>query len=433
MSQRQRKKISKHEAAIKLLSNRLVDAQRPIHILDSIKWNDQIKQDFFKHKFKKLPAVHKNFYLQNNLNFDPDELFNEFYIIEHEVKRILGSYGAASQLLQHRCREYRDVISLLKARGTKEFSELSKGLYGSAQDAFYEEAPTLQDLSELISGVLENIGGKTVSDIDTKIYSAEDAAKILSKRLRKYFGRDHKKIHVEASDQIISDAAAGADSIKLRSDTIFSERVLRLYEVHEGWVHLGTTLNGLKQPICTFLSKGTPSCTITQEGLAMLMELFTFTSYPNRVRRITDRIVAINMAEAGANFIDIFNFFREQDSTEDESYYNTVRVFRGSLPDLGPFTKDLSYSKGFVSILNYIRLSVQRGNLDHIPLLFLGKINLSEIHLLAELIEDKIVQRPKYLPPQFKDLSGISALMGYLIFISQLDTEALAKSYQDIL
>ena len=53
----------------------------------------------------------------------------------------------------------------------------------------------------------------------------------------------------------------------------FSERDLQVLEVHEGWVHVGTTLNGMNQPVCTFLSKGPPSSTITQEGLAILMEV----------------------------------------------------------------------------------------------------------------------------------------------------------------
>ncbi len=67
-------------------------------------------------------------------------------------------------------------------------------------------------------------------------------------------------------------------------------------------MHLGTTLNGLAQPVCTFLSKGPPSSTITQEGLGIIAEVFTFASYPGRVKRLTNRITAVGMAEEGANF-----------------------------------------------------------------------------------------------------------------------------------
>jgi hypothetical protein len=52
-----------------------------------------------------------------------------------------------------------------------------------------------------------------------------------------------------------------------------------IYEVHEGWVHVGTTLNGRSQPVCEFLSIGPPRCAATQEGLAVIMEIFTFRSF----------------------------------------------------------------------------------------------------------------------------------------------------------
>lgn len=47
---------------IQELSQRMVDAQHNIRILDSIKWDDSIKQEFFKHKIKKLPAVDRDYY-----------------------------------------------------------------------------------------------------------------------------------------------------------------------------------------------------------------------------------------------------------------------------------------------------------------------------------------------------------------------------------
>ncbi|WP_235378883.1 tyrosine/phenylalanine carboxypeptidase domain-containing protein [Candidatus Coxiella mudrowiae] len=54
------------------------------------------------------------------------------------------------------------------------------------------------------------------------------------------------------NDDIIADVVAGTDTTKLRKDLKFSERVLQLYEVYEGWVHFGTTVNGLEQTVCTF-------------------------------------------------------------------------------------------------------------------------------------------------------------------------------------
>ncbi len=101
--------------------------------------------------------------------------------------------------------------------------------------------------------------------------------------------------------------------------------------------------------------------------MAILTELFTFSSYPARARRINNRVVAINMAENGDNFIDAFNFFHEKGQAEDESYYDAVHIFPGSTPDQAPFSKDLSYSKGFILIYNYIRLRIGSGDLSQLP------------------------------------------------------------------
>src|SRR6185312_14660580 len=152
-----------------------------------------------------------------------------------------------------------------------------------------------------ISNALANLKDQVNTPADIKCYNSEQAVNILSERLNNYFGGSKQQIRVKLSDDIIADAAAGADIIKLRTEATFSERELRVIEVHEGWVHIGTTLNGMAQPICTFLSKGPPSSTITQEGLAILMEIFTFASYPDRVQRLTNRVTAISMAEQGAN------------------------------------------------------------------------------------------------------------------------------------
>ncbi len=425
-------KSSTLATTIRELSDSIVKAQQPIRILDAIKWDASVKDSFFKHKFRKLPPIKHNYYEQNPLGFDPDEKIEEFYRIEHEVKKRLGKFGPASDSMQQRCREYRDVIQLLKARGTRQFSEIAQTLYGSSEDAFYANAPNIKDLSNFVNDVLIHIGTQTLDTKDERKYTATQAVEILSKKLSTYFHKENK-VFVKVSDNIVSDASAGADTIKLRGDVKFSDRILRLYEVHEGWVHLGTTINGLEQPYCTFLSKGPPSSTTTQEGLAMLTEIFTFSSFPDRVRRLNNRVVAISMAESGASFIDVFHFFRDQGVSEEESYQNTVRVFRGSLPNLGPFTKDLAYSKGYVLVSNYIRLCIKHGKLSNIPLLFVGKTSLHEIHLLAELAEDDIVKPPKYLPSDFKDLSALSAVMSYSLFINRLDLDKLAKDYKDIL
>lgn len=423
-----------YQKVIYELSESIVAAQRPIRILDAIKWNGEIQQKFFKNKFKRLPHVTTQYYEEKNpLSFNPQEKIAEFHEIERNIRRKLGQYSGVGSIMQRMCREYSKVVHMLMARGTERFTEISQELYGSSEDAFHIGAPTLKDLATLVTDTLSNIKDRVATKADEKIFTSEETVAILSERLQGYFTDAARTPRVELSDGIVADAAAGADRIKIHAGYMFSEREIRTFEIHEGWVHLGTTLNGLEQPVCTFLSKGPPSSTITQEGLAIITEVFTFSSYPRRVKRLTNRITAVNMAEEGANFLDVFNFYREQGLEDLDSYHSTTRVFRGSTPDGGPFTKDLSYSKGFILIYNYVRLAVQRGLVANIPYLFVGKTTLEDIHIIGDLVEEQIVVPPRYIPPQFQDIAALSAWMCYSLFLNKLDLQRLATDFKAIL
>lgn len=417
---------------IRILSDRLVALQKPIRILDAIKWDDAIKEEFFKNRFEKLPSVDRAYYEKRPLPFDPDALIAAFHSLIREIKNELGQYSGISNIMIRLCEEYCQAVLMIESRGKPLFSELAMEMYGAPNDAFYPNGPRLSDLGTLLGSILENLVQEMKSKADEKRYSAEEAVEILQERLSDYFHHTDR-VTATLSDNIVADASAGADCIKLNRNVRFSDRDLRYLEVHEGWVHVGTTLNGLAQPVCTFLSKGSPTSSITQEGLAVTTEIFTFSSYPSRMLKITNRVRALNLVGHGANFIDVFRFFKDQGMTDEESYYYSVRVFRGSTPDGGPFTKDLSYTKGFLLIYNYIRLAVRQGLIDHIPLFFVGKTLIEDIPTLHELKQQGIIDPPKYMPPQFKDLAALSSWMGFSLFLNQFDLDAVATHYGYIL
>jgi uncharacterized protein (TIGR02421 family) len=428
------KALTSYQQTIRQLSDRLVAAQRPIRLLDALKWDNEIKEFFFKHKFTVLPTVDREYYERRPPGFDINQKRDEFYEIERDIRRYLGQFNAVGNIMLRMCREYRKVIDAIEFRGTSHFVRISQDLFGSADDVIYAGDLSLNDLAEMISDTLNNLDGQRIlTEIDRKNISSEQAVEILQARLDRYFYDSEIPIEVKLSDGIIADAAAGADYIKIRRDAWFSKRDLDLLEVHEGWVHLGTTLNGLNQPICTFLSKGPPSSTITQEGLAMIMEIFTMTSYPERVKRLTNRIHGIRMVENGANFIEVFRHFQEQGLSDEDSYIATSRVFRGSTPEGGAFTKDLCYNKGFILIYNYIMLSVSQGQPQNIPLLFCGKTTLEDVGILASLIEEGLVIPPKFVPPQFADLAALSAWMCYSNFLNRLKLDRIEIDYKGIL
>jgi uncharacterized protein (TIGR02421 family) len=422
-----------YRQTIRTLSDRIVAAQAPIRILDAIKWDNAIQDDFFARGGKELPAVDRAYYENRPLDFDPAAVKEELHDIERDVVRRLGKFNPVGQIMSRVCREYRMVVRMLEARGLPEFTSISEELYGASTDAFHAGEATLLDFGEMMAEALTNVDNSPLVEDDPRDIPAVEAVKLLQERLDHAFAAEDEAVRVMVSDGIVADAAAGAGYVKLRNDALFNMRDIRLLEIHEGWVHIGTTINGSKQPICTFLSKGPPSSTVTQEGLAILMELITFSSYPARLRKTTNRIRAVHMAEDGADFIQVYRFFQEHGYSEEVSYQNAMRVFRGSTPTGGPFTKDLSYNKGFILVYNYIRLAVVQGMLDRIPLLFCGKTTLEDMRTLHQLVQEGIVIQPRFLPPQFSDMKALIAWMCYSNFINRLDFQRVDLDYANIL
>lgn len=424
-------KPSTYLLEVKALSDRILQAQQPIRILDAIKWDDTIKQEFFKNKCRKLPAVSIDYYRNRPLGFEVAEKKQEFYQIERDLVRKLGQLNPLSVIMRRICREYQDVVYMLEARGTPEFSSISQELYGSSQDVFHVGDPTIANLGSMMEATLSQLLSLDSLSEEPKTILAKEAVVILNEKIENLFPGEG--LRAMLSDGIIADAAAGTDYIKLRADALFNMRDLRILEVHEIWVHLGTTLNGLAQPYCTFLGKGPPSATVTQEGLAVLMEILTFSSTPNRLMRLINRVRAITLVEEGADFMDVFSFFKDKGLDDEESYMHSSRVFRGSSSDGMPFTKDLTYIKGFVLTYNFMRLAVSKGKPDRIPLLFCGKTMIEDMKILVDLVEEGTVIAPVFLPLQFKDLMGLSCWLSFSRFMTSLNFRQLEQDYANIL
>jgi len=404
--------LSPYRETLRSLSDRLVEAQRPFRILDAIKWDGTVEQAFFAAGGHELPPVTREYYTRRPLPFDPTAKRQELLALEADVCRRLGERDAAGQIMRRTCQEYREVIDLLLGRGTPAFSQLSSHLYGSSRDRLPGEVSSVVQLGQRLSALLASFPGEANPRPEEPRFDARQTVAVLAARLAEFF-QGQEAVRVRLSDGIVADAAAGSDYIKVRANARFSAREVRLLEVHEGWVHLGTTLNGQSQPICTFLSKGPPSSTLTQEGLAVVTEVLALASNPARVRRLVNRIEGVSRAEDGADFLDVYRFFLQQGDDPHDSYQQTMRIFRGSLPaGCGPFTKDVCYVKGFVLISSFLRLAFHHGLGRRVPLLFCGKTNLGDLETLADLVDEGLVVLPRYLPPVFAELQTLAAWMG---------------------
>ncbi len=415
------------------LAERIVEAQRPIRVLQALRWDDSIESHFFKTKPREMPKIDAAYYEKVDLGFDPRVKSEEFEAIARDVERDLGASDPVGQIMSATALEYRDVVQMLVARGTPGFHTASRKLYGSPKDKFPDGRLTVRDLGRLLYGILTNVdewsgprpgGGPAYP----RTLDATEAARQLGERMAAFFGDAH--VRVEADNGILADAAAGSDYVKVRTGAKFSSRDIDILEVHEGWVHVATSLNGQAQPVAKWLAKGPPRTAAVQEGLAALVEMFTFRTYPRRARRLNDRVLAVDKAEEGASFLDVFEWFRTEGYEEQECFNNTRRIFRGGVIGGGaPFTKDACYCKGIVLNYAFIRCAIQHDRMDLIPMLFVGKVAHEDVPVLARRVSDGVVKPPRFLPPMFRDLNGLAIWMAYSTFFSQLGGEAISDHY----
>src|SRR5207237_182040 len=193
--------LSAYETMVRSLSDRLVEAQRPIRILDAIKWDDEVERAFFETGCREQPPVTRDYYLSRPLPFCPEQKYHEFHAIERDIRRQLGEFNAPGQIMSRMCEEYRDVVYMLTHRGTREFAEASERLYGSASDSFHAGDPNLADLGHMMSDILDNLSHETIFGHEDATLDARQTVETLSTRLSAYF-QDPKAVRVQLSDGI---------------------------------------------------------------------------------------------------------------------------------------------------------------------------------------------------------------------------------------
>jgi uncharacterized protein (TIGR02421 family) len=423
--------LAEYQQSVKTLSDRLIELQRPIRILDAIKWPALVKTRFMAAAGTELPQIDKAYYEGISLGFEPAVLRDRFKDLRKEVRRSLGRADGLGSILCSTIDQYLLVIELLVSRGTPSFGVHSVALYGSASDRLRGDRKSLRQLGENLCEIFSLPAADHLGRPYERHIPAAKAVELLQARLGNYF--QPGDIRVILSDGIVSDAAAGGDYIKINQDVEFTDIDLQVLEVHEGWVHVGTTLNGRKQPWASWLSVGSPRVTACQEGLAVLMETLTFSSYPHRALKVSDRVVAVDMAEQGADFLEVYRFFTGRGMRTEEAWKITQRVFRGgTLTGGSVFTKDLSYLRGFVENVNFMRSAIHSGVPEILPMLFVGKVTLDDIPILYQHYLEGTIAKPHYVPAMFRDLNGLYVWFGFASGISVINMARVQKHFHEL-
>lgn len=399
------------------LDARLVDAVRPVRLMSAVSWPAHLQVEFterFARGAARPPVVEY-----------PRLDFRE---VRDELDAIHAAASAANPLAEYLRRTTESWLAateLLEALGTARVTDPSVRLYGKPGDALPGSDLSNLDAARHFIGLADELdGGTLVADADYCL-SAEVMQRELQATLDGFFHAHH--ISVEIDDELIAKAAAGHTRIRLRGATCFTEYDRHQLLEHEAYVHSLTALNGREQPHLKSLGRTAPRVTATQEGLATFAELITGAIDINRLKRISLRILAIDLALNGADFMQVFGFFRDSGQTVGDSFASTQRVFRGCPLDGGSaFTKDAVYLHGLLSVHTFFRwcLKHRRPRLPH--LLFAGKMALHDVFTLEPLFEQGVIAEPLYLPPWAQRARGLAGTLAFSLFANKIRLDKVA-------
>ena len=412
---RERERLIEAAAALR-------QAEKPVRMLRSVAWPEDAYDTFMTAKARSLPDVCYT-------PIDPAPTHERTAV----ARRLIDGTSPVHRWLSKIANVVDTGADMVSAVGTKKFFELSSALYGHPSATLTDNLTRPIDLARSLDDVLAGFKHEDLHlDEGPITYTADELVEQIRPAVVSHFGDAAPRL--EVVDHMASKAIAGGRYIKFRRDAEFSDRDREQLIQHEAYVHIGTTLNGHEQKLIPLLAAGHPGTTRAQEGLAVFAEIISGAMDPSRMRRLADRVIAIQMAIDGADFIEIYNFFLERSDNTRQSFENARRVVRGGLVSGGaPFTKDIVYLEGLLRVHNFLRVAVQLDRLDCIRLLFCGKLDIEDLPALCVLVEEGLCQFPRFLPPWAKDLRFLVSYLAYSAFLNQVNLAKIRDHYVDIL
>jgi len=406
-------------ALLREISSEIAEAQKPVRVIPSLAWPDEVEREFFAKNASVLPKA----------TYHVPAGVPEACVTFQNLARRLEGDNEIERFLRETCVAMATAARMVMSIGSRDFYHHSVELYGRPGSLSSDKRTNNLDLARHFEQVIAGYS-PPLSVLDQPTLGAEEAAEVLRARFATFF-TDHS-VKVRVVDHLAASASSTSAEIRLKCDVRFSPRDLRQIEFHEGQVHMATTLNGRAQPVIAFIGAPSPRTTRTQEGLAVFTEFITGSISLSRVRRLCDRTRAIHMAEEGANFLDLYGFFLERGHDPHTSFDCARRVMRGGILEGGaPFTKDGCYLDGLLRVTNFLRIALVKGQSQLVRMLFVGKLAVDDTPLFDRLAREGLVDEPSYLPAWAKDLSYLTAFMSYAAFLGRSDLGAEQRRVED--
>jgi uncharacterized protein (TIGR02421 family) len=403
-----------HHAA---LDCRLVAAVKGIRLLSSVSWPSSAQEKFlseWRRGNAALPVIDYTRADNSTARGALDAVHREA-----DPSHPIGEY------LRRSAESWRIATELLDAVGTPALTEHSIRLFGRPGHRIPGSEQTNLDAAKHFIELASELDREIVRSEADYCIPADVLRDELQQKLDVFFGVG--LVRVEIDDSLISKAAAGATRIRLRSATCFTEYDRNQLLEHEAYVHTLTALNGRRQPNLASFALNSPRITATQEGLAVFAELMTGSIDIERIKRISLRILAIDKALQGADFIDVFRFFLDAGQSEADSFSSAQRVFRGSpLTGGSAFTKDTVYLHGLLSVHTFFRWALKHQRMQLCRNLFAGKMSLHDVVSLEGEFASGFIAAPTWLPRWVQHANGLAAMLAFSLFANRIRLDHVA-------
>ncbi len=392
-----------------------------MRVLAHLAWPLTVRETFFKQKTARLPEITYPAFNAKDIALECDKIQSEFHANE-----------ITDQWLWRQAEALKNTALMLENTNSADFYHYSSKLYGTPNDPLTDGSSTVLTLAKEFDHALDYFIQARTPSLKSPTYHAKDAAIQLEQAVAKLFGDDRPEVLIV--DNLSANATASARRIRLRAEGEFSGRFIQQLIQHEASIHVATAINGRQQYHLPTLGLSHPGTTRTQEGLAVFAEFITGSIDLDRMRRLSDRVIAIQMAVDGANFLEVYRYFNEHIEDPIQAFENTRRIFRGGVLTGGaPFTKDMVYLGGLLNVHNFLRAVVAVKRIDVIPLLFCGKLDIEDLPALMIFHRNGLCNEAKYKPSWIDDTEFLLSYLAYSSFLNQIKMDNVEDHYRTML
>ncbi|MEE4186001.1 MAG: flavohemoglobin expression-modulating QEGLA motif protein [Gammaproteobacteria bacterium] len=398
----------------------LLAAEDKLPVLARTGWPPELAERFFARGASEMPQP---VYAQ----VDPEPT----YAATLAARKLVRGESPVHRWLLRLADTVDDTALLLANLGTAGILEPGMRLYGYPQKPLADGKATALELARRLDSLLGAFRDPATLAGERPQFSAQQVKARLDAELPRYFGAAAPL--VEVTPHLSAKATAGKNIIRLRATAVYSDLDTTQLLQHEALVHIATGKNGRRQTHFPILGEAHPGNTRTQEGLAVYAEFLSGALDPQRLKRLADRVIAIQMALDGADFIQLYQYFLEVSENEYEAFESARRVARGGLVTGGaPLTKDVVYVQGLLEVHSFLRAAVQAGDPSLARLLFVGKFDLADLDAMRMLRAEGLLVEPEFMPPWVTDLRFLTSYLAYSVFLNEINLGSVLARYRDV-